>query len=140
MRWTRNGYELDDARERLDMDQISEWIRNAYWALTRMHEQVLCSWSGSAVPFGLYAPSGEMAGCARVISDFVTTAYIADVFIDTAHRGQKLGVWMMESIISHPDLNTVRWLLHTRDAHGLYRKVGFDGPNERLMERPKVEI
>lgn len=136
MRWTNEPLELDDARDRLDMEQISAWIRNAYWAIGRTHEQVLVSWRNSAVVFGLYH-DGEMAGCARVISDLVTTAYLADVFIAPEHRGKGVGTWMMASIIAHPDLRTVRWLLHTRDAHALYRRVGFLDIGERVMERPR---
>jgi GNAT superfamily N-acetyltransferase len=132
--WSREDCQLDTDRERLDMDRISAWIRASYWAIGRSHDQVLRSWRGSAVPFGLYGPEG-MAGCARVVSDLVTTAYLADVFISDEYRGQGLGLWMMESIMSHPDLTTVRWLLHTRDAHELYRKVGFTDPGPRVMER-----
>jgi GNAT superfamily N-acetyltransferase len=134
MLWTKNGYELDDSRERLDMDQISAWVRGSYWASDRSHENVLRSWAGSAVSFGLYGPQG-MAGCARVVTDLVTTAYLADVFIAPEHRGKGLGTWVMECIVNHPDLRLVKWLLHTRDAHDLYRKVGFVEPTERLMER-----
>jgi GNAT superfamily N-acetyltransferase len=137
MRWTNGDYELDDDRNRLDMGQISEWIRGSYWALARSHEAVLDSWKGSAVPFGLYVP-GRMAGCARVVSDLVTVAYIADVFIEPAHRGRGLGLWMMQEIMAHPALASVKWLLHTRDAHDLYRQVGFLDPGERLMERGPI--
>ena len=135
MRWAKDGYELDDDRARLDMEQISTWLRGTYWAEKRSHEDVLRSWMGAAVPFGLYGPAG-MAGCARVISDLVTTSYLADVFIAPEHRGRGLGVWMMECILSHPELRTTKWLLHTRDAHGLYRKVGFVEPTFRVLERP----
>jgi len=138
MRWQKNGYELDDDRARLDMEQISTWLRGTYWAEKRSHEDVLRSWAGAAVPFGLYEPEG-MAGCARVISDFVTTSYLADVFIVREHRGRGLGLWMMECILAHPDLRTTKWLLHTRDAHGLYRKVGFDNPTSRVLERPATD-
>lgn len=136
MIWKRGDYELDTDRDRLDMDVISGWIRATYWASTRSHETVLKSWAGSAVPFGLYGPDG-MAGCARVVTDLATTAYLADVFILEEHRGHGLGLWMMECIVSHPELENVRWLLHTRDAHGLYRKVGFEEPSARVMERPR---
>lgn len=136
MRWTKAPFELDDDRDRLDMEQISAWIRDAYWAVGRTHEQVLISWRNSAVVFGLYR-DGTMAGCARVISDLVTTAYLADVFIAPEHRGQKIGTWMMEAIVGHPELSTLRWLLHTRDAHSLYRRVGFLDVGERVMERPR---
>ena len=136
MIWTHGVFVLDDDRNRLDMGQISNWIRNAYWAIGRSHERVLESWSASAVVFGLYC-NGTPVGCARVLTDFVTTAYLADVFIDSEYRGQGAGSWMMECIVSHPALENVRWLLHTRDAHQLYRKVGFEHAGERVMERPK---
>jgi GNAT superfamily N-acetyltransferase len=77
-------------------------------------------------------------GFARVITDYATFAYVADVFILTPFRGQGLGKWLMRTIVSHPDLQGLRsWVLATRDAHGLYRQVGFDGlPNpERWMIR-----
>jgi GNAT superfamily N-acetyltransferase len=134
--WKNEHYELDDDRERLDMERISGWIRNAYWAVGRTHQQVLDSWRGSAVVFGLYHDATQV-GCARVVSDLVTTAYLADVFIAPNHRGRGAGTWMMESILSHPDFQTTRWLLHTRDAHALYRRVGFVDVGERVMERPR---
>lgn len=130
----RDDYQLDTSRDRLDLAQLSDWIRASYWAVDRTHDQVLRSWQGSAVPFGLYNATG-MIGCARVVSDLVTVAYLADVFIAEEHRGRGLGRWMVESILNHPDLTTVRWLLHTRDAHELYRGAGFAGPGPRLMER-----
>ena len=71
-------------------------------------------------------------GFARVITDRATFAYLADVFVLESHRGQGLAVWLMEAVRSHPDLQGLRrWILMTRDAHGLYEKSGF-----RVIEDP----
>ncbi len=75
--------------------------------------------------FGVF-DGDEQIGFARVVSDRATFAYLADVFILESHRGRGLGVWLMECIKAHPDLHGLRrWILGTRDAHGLYRKIGF---------------
>lgn len=138
MIWTNEPYELDDGRHRLDMDQLSSWIRNQYWALDRTHRQVLESWRNAAIVFGLYK-DGAPAGCARVVSDLVAIAYLADVFVAPEHRGAGIGTWMIRTIVDHPDLRTVGWLLHTRDAHDLYRRIGFVEVGPRIMERSRTE-
>jgi GNAT superfamily N-acetyltransferase len=74
------------------------------------------------------APETRLAqvGFARVISDFATIAYLGDVFVLEAYRGRGLSSWMMECIVRHPQLQGLRrWILLTRDAHGLYAKFGF---------------
>ena len=82
-------------------------------------------------------------GFARVISDFATIAYLGDVFVLDAYRGRGLATRMMESIVDHPRLQGLRrWILVTRDAHGLYSKFGFrplQAP-ESYMERHGVDI
>ena len=76
---------------------------------------------------GLYAPGGEQAGFARAVSDWATFAWIADVFVLEPHRGRGLGVWMVESLLSHPRLQDLRLtILATADAHGLYERFGFE--------------
>ena len=76
--------------------------------------------------FGLYAPDGAQAGFSRIISDRATVAYLGDVFVLEPHRGRGLSKWMMDCIIGHPDLQGLRrWILLTRDAHGLYQQFGF---------------
>ena len=82
-------------------------------------------------------------GFARVISDFATIAYVGDVFVLDTHRGRGLGKWLMESITQHPALqNLRRWILTTRDAHGLYARVGFTPAKspERFMELHRPDI
>ena len=86
--------------------------------------------------FGLYDGDGQV-GFARVITDFATFAYLADVFVLPSHRGRGLAVWLMEVIRAHPELRGLRrWVLATRDAHDLYRKSGFQALEDpgRFME------
>jgi GNAT superfamily N-acetyltransferase len=127
---------------RLDLDVIHEFLTNSYWAkgipreiVARAVEHSLC--------FGVYDGSGKQAGFARVISDFATYAYVADVFVLESYRGRGLGKALMESVVQHPALQGLRrWNLSTLDAHKLYAQVGFTAPKwpERYMEilRPNL--
>jgi GNAT superfamily N-acetyltransferase len=75
--------------------------------------------------FGLY-DQDKQVGIARVVTDYATFAWLCDVFIDEGYRGKGLGKWLVSVILSNPELKGVRrWLLITRDAHGLYRRFGF---------------
>ena len=84
-----------------------------------------------------------LIGFARVVSDHATAAYLGDVFVLPAHRGQGLSKWLMECIIAHPDLQGLRrWMLATTDAHGLYAKFGFTALNapQRWMEKHDMDV
>jgi GNAT superfamily N-acetyltransferase len=92
--------------------------------------------------FGLYEDDRQV-GFARVVTDRATYAYLADVFVLESHRARGLASWLMEIILGHPELQGLRrWSLVTRDAHSLYRKVGFGGlaHPERHMEKSKPGI
>jgi GNAT superfamily N-acetyltransferase len=79
----------------------------------------------NSLVFGVYRGE-EQVGFARVVTDYATFAYLADVFVLEAHRGRGVGKWLIEVVLSHPDLRGLRrWLLATGDAHELYRKYGF---------------
>ena len=117
------------------MDVVHAFLRRSYWAAGVSREVVERSIAHSLC-FGVYR-GDEQIGFARVITDFATTAYLADVFVLEEHRGRKLSVWLMETIRAHPSLQGMRvWRLATKDAHGLYEKVGFTplAHPERLME------
>ena len=139
MHWQRGAFTIDTDRRRLDMETILGWLGGSYWAGTRPRAAVLRSWDESEPVFGLFA-GDTLIGCARVVTDFVAIAYLADVFLVPQQRGAGLGRWLAETIMAHPDLGTVKWLLHTRDAHGLYRQVGFAEPGPRVMERPQPPV
>jgi GNAT superfamily N-acetyltransferase len=91
----------------------------------------------NSLNFGLYKDSQQI-GYARVVTDFATFAWLADVFVLEAHRGQGLAKWLIESILAHPELQRFRrWVLATKDAHELYRRFDFHELKwpERWMER-----
>ena len=128
-------------RARLDLEVIHRFLSTmSYWAegiprdvVARSIEHSLC--------FGVYDGLGKQVGFARVISDFATFAYIADVFVLPSHRGHGLGKGLMEFIVQHPALQGMRrWNLTTRDAHALYAQVGFTPLKipEKYMEIQRV--
>ena len=162
----RGEFVISTDPARLDLDVIHNFLTNCYWARGVPREVVARSIE-NALCFGIYdggdaspclaspclakearhgaprhgaPPYGapEQVGFARVISDFATIAYVGDVFVLESHRGRGLGKWLMECIMQHPALqNLRRWILTTRDAHGLYAQVGFTAVKspERYMER-----
>ncbi len=137
MEWAHAGYVVSTDRDRLDRAAIHRFLsQEAYWSPGVPREVVDRSIDGSLC-FGLYAPDGSLAGFGRAITDAATYAYLADVFVLAPHRGRGLGVWLVETILGHPDLQTLRrWVLFTADSHDLYRRFGF-GPGqtpERYME------
>ena len=108
----------------------------SYWARTRTPEQMQRAIENSLC-FGVYVGDRQIS-FARVISDFATFAYIGDVFVLPEYRGHGLSKWLMETIVEYPDLQGLRrWLLATKDAHGLYSPFGFEALRlpERWMER-----
>jgi GNAT superfamily N-acetyltransferase len=127
--WSREGYTVSNDPARIQLDIVHGFLRNSYWARGISRDSVARSIAGS-ISFGIYTPAGQV-GFARVISDCATFAYLADVFVLEAHRKRGLARWMMECIMSTPELQRLRrWLLVTRDAHALYRGLGFT-PVER---------
>ena len=120
----------------LDLDVICSFLSRAYWAQGRPRDRIESSVQNSLV-FGVYDGSRQI-GLARVVTDRATFAWLCDVFVDEAYRGQGIGKWLVATVVSHPDLQGVhRFLLNTRDAHGLYRQFGFTPLNtpDTWMER-----
>ena len=108
----------------MDIDLIHSFLTRSYWAEGISKEIVGRSIEG-ALCFGVFE-NDKQVGFARMITDKATFAYLADVFIIEEYRGLGLSKWLMEVIISHPDLHGLRRLmLATRDAHELYKKFGF---------------
>lgn len=133
----RGEYLVSTDRGRVDLAVVHGFLTRSYWSPGISAEDVARSIRHS-LPFGLYR-GGRQVGFARVVTDYVKLAYVADVFVLEEERGAGLGKLLMEAVLSHPELQGVwRWLLVTQDAHGLYRRFGFaelDRP-ERYMERP----
>ncbi len=129
------GYELDDDRGRVDLSAVHRFIsQESYWARGRDRETVARSLDLSARLIGLYF-NGQQVGFARVVSDDVSIAWLADVYVLREHRSRGFGVELVrEAVVNGPHAH-VRWLLGTEDAHGLYAKFGF-GPTMNKLERP----
>ena len=140
--WRRGEYLISTDKARLDIELIHNYLANSsYWAVGRPLEVVRRSIEHS-LAFGLYRDAQQI-GFARVITDYATFAWLADVFVLEEFRGQGLGKWLVDVIISHPDLQGFRrWVLSTRDAHELYRRVGFRElkRTERWMERADPQM
>lgn len=139
--WTRDGYTLSDDPARVDRRLVHRFLsEESYWVPGISREAVDRAIDHSLV-FGLYRGSaGAQVAFARVITDLERLAYLADVFVLPSERGRGLGTWMVGRILEHPDLRHVRaWMLATNDAHGVYRKLGFEAVTPeraaRLMER-----
>lgn len=138
MSTSRHGpYEIDDDPGRVDIDLVHRYLsQESYWAKGRGRDDVVASFEASARVVGAYL-DGEQVGCCRVVTDGVAVAYLADVFVLADHRGMGLGRALMQTAIDDGPHGELRWVLHTRDAHDLYRELGFGAPSNWMMERPK---
>ncbi len=122
--YRRDGYLISTDPDKLQPDEIYAYLSRSYWASSRSLEVVQLSLQHSLC-FGVYL-DGKQVGLARVISDYATFAYLCDVYILEEHQGGGLGKWLVSVILDHPALAGIpRWVLFTRDAHGLYQKYGF---------------
>jgi GNAT superfamily N-acetyltransferase len=133
--WRFGEYVITTERRRIDLDVVHAFLSRSYWAEGRSRARVEEALRHSLV-FGVFKDD-ELVGFARVVTDFVTIAFLADVFVLEGHRGNGVGKRLVELVTSLPELGRVRrFLLGTRDAHGLYEKFGFVEPTPGvLMER-----
>jgi len=132
----RDQFTISTDPARLDVDAIADMLTRAYWAKGRTRDMI-ARYIQHSLTFGVYDGERQI-GLARVVSDYTTFAWLCDVFIHEDYRGQGLSKWLMETINTHPDLQGLRrWMLATRDAHGLYEQFGWtllDHP-ERWMHK-----
>lgn len=131
-----DGYELDDDRGRIDLDVVHSYLsEEAYWARGRTRERQAELNRAAARVVGCYR-EGRQTGYARAISDGVSLAYLADLFVLPEARGRGLGAEIVRELVEQGPLASLRWLLHTEDAHGLYERFGFRAPTRSVLERP----
>ena len=134
-----DGYELDDDRDRVDVDAVHAFLVDAYWSAGRSRETVERLVREAARVVAAYEPGGALVAFARVVSDAENMAWLGDVYVLPAHRGRGLGAAVVEDAVQHPAHAGCSWYLGSRDAHGLYARFGFrlldDG---RTMVRPKL--
>jgi GNAT superfamily N-acetyltransferase len=146
MEWHRGDYRLTDDPAGVDVAAVHAYLTRSYWAEGIPLEVVRRSIAHS-LNFSLWhEPAGGtpgQVGFARIVTDFATVAYLGDVYVLEEHRGRGLSVWTMEVVATHPRLQGLRrWILLTRDAHGLYRKTGWTpvAAPERYMEKRDPDV
>jgi len=124
MEWHQDGYIITTDKSRIDIGTVHQFLVSSYWAAGIPRETVERSIKGSLCFIILHGE--KQVGFARVITDEASFAYLTDVFVLEAYRGKGLSKWLMEVIIHYPALQGLRrFLLATRDAHGLYALYGF---------------
>ncbi len=136
------GYELDDDRERVDVETVFRFLADeAYWVRGRDRDTIARLVRESTRVIAAYAPDGALAGFLRVISDGSNVAWLGDVFVVEAHRGRGLATELVREAVEDPRYRDCLWYLNTRDAHGLYERFGFrpaDPGRTLVRERPQT--
>jgi GNAT superfamily N-acetyltransferase len=131
-----DGLELDDAKDRIDLDEIHRFLSEvSYWAKGRRREVQDALVRDAVRVVGLYDGDRQIGFC-RAATDGVSFVYLADVYVLPEYRGRGLGEELVCEMIERGPLAGMRWLLHTTNMHPLYRKLGFDVPDFKVMERP----
>lgn len=131
----RDGLELDDDKARVDRAEVHRFLsEESYWARgrSRMTQDRLIDEAARVV--GLYDGERQVGFC-RAATDHVSFVYLADVYLLADYRGRGLGEELVREMVENGPLAGLKWLLHTTDMHPLYRKLGFDTPNAKVMER-----
>jgi GNAT superfamily N-acetyltransferase len=134
-----NTYEISTDPSRLQLDAIHAYLTRSYWS-PGIPREVVARAIANSMCFGLYdvqGPTDTQVGFARVVTDKASFAYLADVYVLEEHRRQGLSKRLVEAVLGHPELQGMRrFLLATRDAHGLYAQFGFNAPAkpENFME------
>jgi GNAT superfamily N-acetyltransferase len=127
--------ELDDDPGRIDVAAVHDYLANeSYWAKGRAYDVVERLVREAQRVVGVY-DGDRQVGFARAFTDGVSLVYLADVYVLPEYRGRGVGVELVREMVENGPYADLRWILHTRDAHGLYGKFGFDAPSERVMER-----
>ena len=132
-----DGFELDDDPARIDREAVHGFLTTSYWAEGRPREVQDALVESSQRVVGLYR-EGRQVGFSRTVTDGQIHAYLADVYVLHEFRGRGLGVELVRFSVEESPFADCRWLLHTADAHGLYRRFGFGAPSDRLLERPRT--
>jgi len=134
-----NGYELDDDRDRVDVDAVHAFLSTeAYWVTGRSRDTVERLVRESSRVIAAYAPDGSLVGFERVMTDGSNMAWLGDVFVLEGHRGRGVGTELVREAVEDPSAADCLWYLNTRDAHRLYERFGFRPADPgRTMTRPR---
>ena len=123
---------------RLQLDTVHGWLHQTYWSPNIRRDVVERAFANSYCA-GAYLADGTQVAVARVVSDGATFGWLCDVFVAPAYRGRGLAKQMTRELMALPALATLRsWMLGTRDAHEVYRALGFHDmePGRFMVLRP----
>jgi N-acetylglutamate synthase-like GNAT family acetyltransferase len=127
--YKQDRFFISTDRNKVDVNKVCAFLERSYWANNRKRETIVKSIEHSLC-FSLF-DSNEQIGFARVITDGATFAYLCDVYMNENYRGKKLGIWLLQCILEHPDVAGVRrFCLVTKDAHEFYKPLGFTSLKE----------
>jgi GNAT superfamily N-acetyltransferase len=130
-----DGLELDDSKDRIDRTEVHRFISEvSYWGEGRPRETQDRLIDEASRVVGLYDGNRQIGFC-RAFTDGLAAAYLADVYVLEEYRGRGLGEELVREMVENGPDAGVKWLLHTTDMHPLYRKLGFEEPNYKVMER-----
>jgi len=130
------SYELDDDPVRIDRAAVHRYLsEESYWAAGRPRDVMDELIETAARVVGLYTRDGSQVGFARVVSDGHTVSYLADVYVLEEARGRGFGLELVRFAVDEEPVAGTKFILHRRDMHRLYAKLGFAPPDARLMER-----
>jgi GNAT superfamily N-acetyltransferase len=138
----QDEYLISTDPARLDTAAVHTFLTGVYWC-AGISKPLVEKALANSLCFGLYHEDEGQVGLSRVVTDYATYAYLCDVYVLDSHRGKGLGHWMVECVMTHPDLqNLRRFTLATKDAHGVYAVFGFAAPKapERQMERHDPDV
>jgi GNAT superfamily N-acetyltransferase len=132
-----DGYELDDSKERIDLAEVHRYLsEESYWAKGRTYEKQEEFVQLAVRVVGLYHHGRQIGFCRAAYVAGLSSVYLADVYVLEDYRGRGLGEALVREMVENGPYAGNAWTLHTKDMHPLYRKLGFDVPSERMMERP----
>ena len=128
IKFNRLGFEINTNPQKIDIERLHHFLaKESYWAQNIPIETLKTALENSLNFSILENSSNKFVGFARLITDYATFAYLADVFIDVNYRGKGLGKWLIDTIMNYSELKGLRfWFLMTRDAHNLYKKYGWE--------------
>ncbi len=124
MIWNKAEFKLCDERDVIDIEQTHNLLSKTYWAKSRSRKKVEAVIANS-ICFSVFR-GDEQVGFVRVVSDYVSMSWVADMVIKDGYQGQGLGLWMMECVMNHPRFENTQFALQTEDAHQFYEKLGFE--------------
>ena len=117
--------------DHMDFEPVSKWLHDAYWSPGITQDEVILGAKNSSLVVGGFVEFGKQVSFLRLISDRVRFAYILDVIVDPDRQGKGIGRAMVKYAMNHPEMSLVyQWVLKTKDAHGVYAKLGFGPIND----------